>query len=301
MGRGDSMARDASYEVVVVAYQSRIPLTSFLESLGSGPSVIVVDNSIEIDDLGDLSQRFPNVRHVDAGGNLGFSAGANIGAQHSEAEFLVFMNPDTLPTETHLQQMVSVLSDSPNVASCGAAGIDTAGGGALPTIPRVLAHSMGLHRLFPTIGVYYYPKNGGRIPAGWIAGSCLAIRTSDFEAVGGFDESYFVFMSDVELGRRLSLAGRSQLLLGDVTVPHLDGGSSDIPSEWVWNQRGKGWAQFLYRTMPRWRGIVTGSVLVGGYIGRAVLYTAARRHIKAREVATYARSFVTEWRTTDAS
>jgi N-acetylglucosaminyl-diphospho-decaprenol L-rhamnosyltransferase len=301
MGRGDSMSRDAGYEVVVVAYQSRAPLTSFLESLGSGPSVIVVDNSIEVDDLGDLAQRFPNVRHVDAGGNLGFSAGANLGAQHSEAEFLVFMNPDTLPTEAHLEQMVFVLGESPSVASCGAVGIDTAGGGAQPTIPRVLAHSLGLHRLFPMIGIYYYPKNGGRSPAGWIAGSCLAIRRSDFEAVGGFDESYFVFMSDVELGRMLSLAGRSQLLLGDVTVPHLDGGSSDIPSEWVWSQRGKGWAQFLYRTMPRWKGIATGSVLVGGYLARAILYTAARRSVKASEVATYARSFIVEWRSSVSS
>ena len=290
------MAGDKSYEVVVVAYQSRVPLKYFLESLGSGPSVIVVDNSIEIDDLEDLCRRFPNVRHLDAGGNLGFSAGANLGAHHSEAQFLVFMNPDTLPTETHLEQMVAVLRESGNVASCGAVGIGTAGGGAQPTIPRVLAHSLGLHRLFPMIGIYYYPENRERIAVGWISGSCLAIRRSDFEAIGGFDESYFVFMSDFELGRRLCLAGRSQLLLGDVTVPHLDGGSSNIPSEWVWDQRGKGWAQFLHTTMPRWRGIVTGSVLVGGYLGRAILYTAARRSVKATEVVTYARSFVAEWR-----
>lgn len=293
------MAGSANYEVVVIAYQSRDPLTSFLESLGPGPSVIVIDNSFEIDDLGDLVQRFPNVRHVDAQGNLGFSAGANLGAQHSEAEYLVFMNPDTLPTEVHLDQMIAVLEESKAVASCGAVGIDTSGGGALPSIPRVVAHSLGLHRLFPMIGIYYYPTRGGLIPVGWVAGSCLAIRRTDFETVGGFDESYFVFMSDVDLGRKLGLAGRSQLLLGDVTVPHLDGGSSAIPSEWVWNQRGKGWAQYLKRTLPRWKGLMTGSVLVGGFLGRAIIYTVARRTIKASEVATYSRSFVAEWRASD--
>lgn len=106
-------------------------------------------------------------------------------------------------------------------------------------------------------------------------------------------------MSDVDLGRKLGLAGRSQLLLGDVTVPHLDGGSSAIPSEWVWNQRGKGWAQYLKRTLPRWKGLMTGSVLVGGFLGRAIIYTVARRTIKASEVATYSRSFVAEWRASD--
>lgn len=293
------MARSDSYEVVVIAYQSRVPLTSFLESLGTGPSVIVVDNSADIDDLGDLLERFPNVRRIDAEGNLGFSAGANLGARHSDAEHLIFMNPDTLPTAAHLEQMVAILGDSGTVASCGAVGVDTAGGGAQPSIPRVLAHSLGLHRLFPMIGIYYYPTKGSRIPVGWVSGSCLAIRRADFEAVGGFDESYFVFMSDFDLGRKLCLAGRSQLLLAEVMVPHLDGGSSDIPSEWVWNQRGKGWAQFLQRTMPRWRGIAIGSVLVGGYIGRAIIYTMARRSLKAREVATYSHSFVSQWRATD--
>jgi N-acetylglucosaminyl-diphospho-decaprenol L-rhamnosyltransferase len=295
------MAGNDSFDVVVVVYQSRDPLTSFLESLGTGPSVIVVDNSVDIDDLSDLLQRFPNVRHVDAGGNLGFSAGANLGARHSEADHIVFMNPDTLPTEDHLGEMVAVLEESSTVASCGAVGIDTAGGGALPSIPRVLAHSLGLHRVFPMIGIYYYPSAEGRIPVGWVAGSCLAIRREDFELVGGFDESYFVFMSDVDLGRKLSLERRAQLLLGNVTVPHLDGGSSDIPSTWVWNQRGKGWAQYLRRTMPRWRGLATGSVLVGGYLGRAIVYAAARRRTKASEVATYARSFIAEWRTPDLS
>jgi len=290
------MAESDRYEVVVVAYQSRAPLTSFLESLGTEPSVIVVDNSTEIDDLGDLVQRFPNVRHVDAGGNLGFSAGANIGARHSKAEYLVFMNPDTLPSAAVLERMIAVLVESSTAASCGVAGIETAGGGALPTIRRVLAHSLGLHLLFPMIGVYYYPKHGERVPAGWISGSCLAIRRADYELVGGFDESYFVFMSDFDLGRRLSLAGRSQLLLGDMTVPHMDGGSSDIPSEWTWEQRGRGWAQYLRRTMPRGRGLAIAALLLAGYAGRIAIYTATRRTVKVREVTTYFRALLTEWR-----
>ena len=290
-----------SFEVVVVAYQSRIPLTNFLESLGTDVSVVVVDNSAEIDDLTDLVQRFPNARLVDAGGNLGFSAGANLGARHSTAEHLVFMNPDTLPSEAALARMIAVLDDSNTVASCGAVGVGTAGGGALPTVGRVLAHSLGLHRLFPMIGIYYVPRHTESVDVGWVSGSCLAIRRADFESVGGFDESYFVFMSDFDLGRKLSLEGRAQRLLGDVTVPHLVGGSSDIPSEWTWEQRGKGWAQYLQQTMPSGKGFAIASLLLAGYVGRFVIYTAARRTIKASEVATYSRSLIAEWRSTDTS
>ncbi len=49
----------------------------------------------------------------------GFSAGANLGARDSGAEYLVFMNPDTLPTEDRIAEMVAVLEASRTVASCG--------------------------------------------------------------------------------------------------------------------------------------------------------------------------------------
>lgn len=284
------------YEVVVVAYRSRAPLRNFLEALGNAIPVIVVDNSANVDDLADLTRRFPNLRHIDAGGNLGFSAGANLGAKHTTAPHLVFMNPDTLPSRIELDRMVTVLEETAGVASCGAVGTGAPGGGALPSIRRVLAHSLGLHRLFPRIGIYYHPNNGERVAVGWNSGACLAIRRADYDAVGGFDESYFVYMSDIDLGRKLKLAGRSQLLLGDVRIPHLDGGSSDLSSQWTWEQRGRGWAQYLRRTMPRTRGLVMAGLLVMGYVGRMVIYTVAGRSAKVSEVTTYCRSLVAEWR-----
>ncbi len=211
------------------------------------------------------------------------------------------MNPDTLPSASSLESMISVLASSPAVASCGATGLGTAGGGAQPTILRSLVHSLGLHRVFPMSGIYYYPRHGERVSVGWVSGSCLAIRRSDFEAVGGFDESYFVFMSDFEIGRRLALAGRTQLVLGGVTVPHIDGASSDVPAQWTWEERGKGWAQFLARTMPRTKGMSIAGILLAGYLGRYALYTVAGRRMKAREVISYTRAVTSEWRRETAS
>lgn len=202
------------------------------------------------------------------------------------SEFLIFMNPDTLPRESELSRMVEVLAGSDSIASCGAGGIATAGGGALPTIPRVFAHVLGLHRVFATIGMYFYPKHGERLDVGWISGSCLAIRRSDFEAVSGFDEDYFVFMSDFDLGRKLTLRGRRQVLLSDVIVEHFDGGSSDLPSEWTWEQRGKGWGQYINRTMSGLRRRVVATILACGFAVRRLLYGALRKSLKAAEMRT---------------
>lgn len=273
-----------SAAIVVIAYRSRDPLTRFLDSLGGGHDVVIVNNSADEDDLADLDER-RNVRVVDAGGNVGFSAGANIGARSSDAELLIFMNPDTLPTPASVDALIAAVGDE-NGAVCGPTGVGTAGGGAQPTMWRVLAHTLGLHRVFPTVGLYFYPKHGERLEAGWISGSCCAVSREVFESVGGYDEAYFVFMSDFEFGLRLSRGGHRQVVLGDVVVEHFDGGSSDLPAEWTWQQRGKGWGQFLNRTQPTVAAGIMAATLVVGFSARRVLYKAMGRSVKAAEQST---------------
>jgi GT2 family glycosyltransferase len=281
---------------MLVAYRSRGPLAGFLDSLGPDVNVLVVNNSNDEDDLEDIIGPRANVSQIDAGGNLGFSAGANLGASSTGAEYLIFMNPDTVPHAEDLDEMIEVLDASDSVASVGVTGIDTAGGGLLPSVGTVLVHVLGLHRVFPTIGIYCRPRHGHRMDVGWIAGSCLAVRRSDFEAVGGFDERYFVFMSDVELGRQFVLRNRRQVLLGDVTVEHFDGGSSDLPAVWTWEQRGLGWGQYINNTMKGLKRRVVATLLISGFALRGIAYSILRRDVRANEVKTYRRSLMAELR-----
>ncbi len=284
-----------AFEVIVPIYRSRRVLGPFLAGIGPGVDVTLVDNAYGEDDLADLLSGLSNVRVRDAGGNIGFSAAANLGAESSDAEYLIFMNPDTRPSERSLRRMVEFLQEHPQVAACGAAGDGTAGGGAQPTMPRVIAHSLGLHRVLPRAGVYWTIEDTERIAVEWISGSCLAIRRSAFMAAGRFDEAYFVYMSDIELGSRLVRIGSVQMLLGDVVVPHDDGGSSDLPEVWVWRRRGAAWARFLRRTrrLPAALGL---SVIVGaGYALRVVGYRLAGRRLRAVEMRSYLDAFLAEW------
>ena len=283
------------FELIVIVYKSRHVLGSFLESVGTAPPILLVDNSYHDEDLSDVIADFPNVRRLDSGGNLGFSAAANVGAKASAAPYLIFMNPDTQPTHSALVALIEYLELNPDVAACGAAGTGTAGGGAQPTARRILAHTLGWHRRAALSGLYYQDIGDQHVDVEWIAGSCMAIRREVYEAVGGFDPRYYIYMSDFDLGRRLQAAAHRQVVLGDVIVPHDDGGSSDLPNVWTWERRGRAWTRYLRnsRSLPTAVGLTV--LLVAGYAARALAYAMSGKRARALELRTYLRAVFQEW------
>lgn len=59
--------------------------------------------------------------------------------------------------------------------------------------------------------------------AGWLSGSCLLLRWDAFDQVGGFDERYFMYMEDVDLGDRLVRAGFTNVFCPSAQIIHAKG------------------------------------------------------------------------------
>src|SRR5665811_317014 len=100
------MSHQPAFDVIVPVYRSGHVLGAFLDRLDSSVAVTLVDNSARDEDLSDLVAQYPNVRCIDSGGNLGYSAAANLGAAASTAEYLIIMNPVSY---THLRAHETVL------------------------------------------------------------------------------------------------------------------------------------------------------------------------------------------------
>jgi GT2 family glycosyltransferase len=288
-------------QIVLMVYKSRRVLPQFLETVGTTLPIILVDNSYAEDDLSDILAGYPNVTRLDAGGNIGYSAAANLGARAATSEIIILMNPDTRPSAESLLELARYLDTHPDTGACGAAGVGTAGGGAQPTALRILAHTLGWHRRSALSGVFFQDLGGCHIEVEWVAGSCLAIRRDLYAAIGGFDPSYYIYMSDFDLGRRLQEAGYRQMVLGDVVVPHDDGGSSDLPAIWTWERRGRAWTRYLRATRSLPAGLGLTVLLVAGYAIRAFAYTVARNHNKSLELRTYLGSVLREWASATSS
>ena len=282
--------------VVVVAYRGREPLRALLSVLDADLEVVVVDNSARDEPHDDVVAKRPGARWVDAGGNVGFGAAANLGVAVTNARHVVFVNPDAAPRASDIERLVAALVADPALAACGPTlreyGRVRGGGGWQPSIARCIAEAIGLPAVLPTSGVL-----AGRLPArsvsvGWVAGTCLAVDRSAFRAVGGFDPRLFLYTEDMDLGRRLSAAGWHSAVLGDVVVDHARGGSSDVDASGLWEQRARAYGSYVRAHNGPRRADVMCRVAQLGYLLRGAVFAVLGRRERLREMRAYATAVV---------
>jgi N-acetylglucosaminyl-diphospho-decaprenol L-rhamnosyltransferase len=216
--------------VIIVSYNSAAALRRCLGSLAthlSAAEVIVVDNGSEDDSLA-VATSHPGVRVISGHGNVGFGSAVNIGAAAAAADLLLVLNPDAIVVH-----------------------VDAAGLRALAAAPvlglracRQAGGCRGQHALFAAWGwrrelswwmfAWFLlprrlpqprprPRGGQRR---WINGSAFVARRGEFIAVGGFDESFFLYLEDFDLSRAYRLAGLPIEETGAVAVDHTHAQSS---------------------------------------------------------------------------
>lgn len=291
------METTADFEVVLVTYKSRAHVEELVASWPDTQPIALIDNGQGVDGLDTWSEGHANVRYLD-GGNVGFARAANKGAFSSDFPFVVFVNPDCRPTADNLMSLVEGLRGDVLAAAhaatmaTGADEIEIGVGGWEPTVPRTFAYAAGLHKVFPTAGVYAKPEVGEKIKVGWTTGACMAVRTAQFRRLGGFDEAFYVYSEDMSFGRRARLAGLREVLREDVVVPH-GAGSSGAPSGEMLRLRGASFANYVERYHA---GLPAKLMRVGmlvGYLARAARERARGESALSRQYLSYVRGVAT--------
>lgn len=262
-----------TFEVVLVTYKSRRHVEELVASWPQTLPVVVVDNARGADGLDEWSREHTNVRYLDGGG-VGFARAANTGAFSSAEPFVVFVNPDCRPSMHDMQRLVDGLATDWPAAAHAATMTSSSGdveigvGGWEPTVPRTLAYAVGLHKKWPKAGVYAKPATGEQLEVEWTTGACMAVRTVQFERLGGFDESFYVYSEDMSFGRRARAAGLREVLRSDVVVRH-GAGNSGAPSSEMLRLRGASFANYVERYHGRFGAGAMRAAMLGGYALRA--------------------------------
>ncbi len=223
----------APLRVVVVTWSPGTSLPAFLSSLReatTSPYEVVLADNGSTDGAPEAAQG-PGVRLLRTGGNLGYGRAANLGASGFAGEWLVVANPDVVWAPGALDELLE-------------AGRRWRGAGCLgPAIRTPDAQLYPSARAFPSLGRgighalfgWWWPANpwtrsyraevGTPVEGatGWLSGSCMLLRREAFEAVGGFDPSYFMYCEDMDLCRRLGEAGWTNVYVPTAVITHQGG------------------------------------------------------------------------------
>ena len=223
--------------IVVVTYSPGDTLAAFLESISgaySGATDVVLTDNGSTDGSVEAAQRGNDgVKLLRMGGNLGFGTAANRGVAGIDqtAEFVLIANPDVVLHPGCIDILMSAAQANPRAGTLGPAIVTPEGvlypsARRLPTLWLGVGHAL-LGWMWPTNPWtrQYRAENTGvhQRTAGWLSGSCLLVRRAAFQQVGGFDESYFMYFEDVDLGARMQLAGWENYYVPDAVVTHIGG------------------------------------------------------------------------------
>ena len=213
--------------VIIVNYNAGQRLTRCLDSLAAQRfrdfETIVVDNASS-DGSRDLAAAHPlRPRIIEAGDNLGFARANNIAAETFDGEWLAFLNPDAYPQEGWLEALMDAAARHPDADAFGSTQLDAAAPDRLD----------GAGDAYHVFGASYRSFFGWPTSALPPEGECFApcaaaalYRTAVFKDLGGFDERYFCYSEDVDLGFRLRLAGGRAVQVASAVVLHEGSGVS---------------------------------------------------------------------------
>jgi GT2 family glycosyltransferase len=188
--------------------------------------LVVLDNASRTDERPRIADLPTPSSIIQSEVNLGFAAGNNRAAQDADTPYLVLLNPDAFPEPTWLAELITTAEQHPRAVAIGSTQIRADSdvfdgtGDVLHASGIAYRSSYGRPRSAP-------PALGETFSA---CAAAMLVRREAFEAVGGFDESFFCFFEDVDLGFRLRLAGGQILQSPDAVVAHVGGGSTGARS-----------------------------------------------------------------------
>lgn len=201
-------------------------------------SVIIVDNASSDDSLAqaealtDLPFKMLIIRNT---ANCGFAKACNQGARLSKCKYLLFLNPDAALYANTLPKVYEFMQDAINssVGICGVQLLDEAGHiwrscSRFPSAFGFIAKSLGLSTLVPQLDhVMSEWDHSETRQVNQLIGAFFFVRLKLFQALGGFDERFFVYFEEVDFSQRSSQAGWSSMYLARAQAFHAGGGTSD--------------------------------------------------------------------------
>lgn len=257
-GKNSPSVEENSASIIILTYNSAKTISKCLQSvhenLRNTDEVIVVDNNSEdntcsiIEKFIDGKKQFIFIKNP---GNIGFSAGTNVGIRASKNKFVILLNPDTIATKHWIDRLVYHFSDA-KIAAVGPVSNYVAGYQKMELYIKNIPANVSLNELTKLI----YNKNKGKsITTKLLIGFCVAIRRNVLNELGLLDENLFLGNDDLELSWRFRINGYSLKVATDTFIYHEGQQSFNTKPKEVTNNLVQQSTDALYSKLQEYYGI----------------------------------------------
>tara|TARA_Y100000815_G_C13321222_1_gene492409 strand:- start:585 stop:1634 length:1050 start_codon:yes stop_codon:yes gene_type:complete len=195
---------------------------------GMDAEVVVVDNASVDDSVIMLKRDYPEVRCIVNAENLGFAKANNMGVAAARGEYVCILNPDTVVPEDIFKDFMAFAKSTPQMGAAGPQFIDGQGR-FLPESKRNLpTPRVALKKLLNMDNAYYatHIREEEQAKTEILVGALLFISRKHYNAIGGFDESYYMYGEDIDFSYSITRSGLHNYYLGTTRVIHFKGEST---------------------------------------------------------------------------
>lgn len=222
--------------VIILNYNVRYFLEQCIHSVqkatkGWDTELIIVDNASSDNSCEMVKELFPSIILIENTENIGFSKANNQGVAIARGEFICILNPDTAVAEETFHKCFMYANEHPKMGALGVKYQDGTGNFLpeskrnVPTpirsLLKIIGYSKGKKGYYAS---HLDPESFGIVEV--LAGAFMFMKKEVYQQVGGFDEDYFMYGEDIDLCYKIMKAGYENHYLGEVTLLHYKGEST---------------------------------------------------------------------------
>jgi N-acetylglucosaminyl-diphospho-decaprenol L-rhamnosyltransferase len=283
---------------ITVSYGSLGVLPALLASIDASSAsdvhTLVADNKAQGSDNARAIVEEFEAGYVPLDGNVGYGSAINAAARDlpPTIDWILVVNPDVVLGAGSIDALVAMGDSDARIASVGPQTL-TPDGEVYPSARSVPSLRTGVgHALFANLWLdnpwtRAYRNDTTVAPvlrdAGWLSGACVLVRRTVFEAMGGFDEGYFMYFEDVDLGYRIGKNGYRNVYEPAAKVTHTGAHSTNSESERMISAHHASARRFLSR---KYSGAWLWPVRVTLTIGLALRSALVRRRVRRASPAS---------------
>lgn len=217
--------------IVIVTYKSEEVINKCLSSINKKIPVIVIENSNNKKFKKEIEKKFPNVLCFLMKKNLGFGRANNIGINLAKTEYVFVLNPDTILFKNTIQILLKSAFKIKDFALLA---------------PRIANSNILNYGFF---NKQIKKKQNSIFEVDYIKGFAMFFNKKKFKRGDFFDENIFLYLEEIDLCKRLNLAGEKIYIVSKSKINHLGGKSHgkyfnleiELSRNWHWM-----WSMFYY-------------------------------------------------------